>query len=319
MKKLIIKLIPIIDITLSPFVLVSAIVLKLVRRLGLSKVRLSRSILLRVGVLPINDHYYEPLFHPKHLFKPLSDDRHLPGINLNTNEQLSILDTFDFNSEIIEIPDDYVDNLTFHFKNGSFESGDADYWYNLIRIKKPKTIIEIGSGHSTKMAQLAIRKNKQNNENYVCNHICIEPYEMPWLEKLNDIQVLRKKVESVDIDFFKKLNENDILFIDSSHIIRPQGDVLFEFLEILPTLNKGVIVHIHDIFTPKDYLEEWVTKHHKLWNEQYLLEAFLTSNSQWSIIGALNYLKNNHFEALKNKCPKLDQSREPGSFYIQKI
>ncbi|WP_369410476.1 class I SAM-dependent methyltransferase [Pontibacter qinzhouensis] len=61
---------------------------------------------------------------------------------------------------------------------------------------------------------------------------------------------------------FQQLEANDILFIDSSHIIRPQGDVLFEYLEVLPTLKSGVIVHVHDIFTPKDYLNEWVYNRH---------------------------------------------------------
>ncbi|MCG6533542.1 MAG: class I SAM-dependent methyltransferase, partial [Syntrophales bacterium LBB04] len=77
--------------------------------------------------------------------------------------------------------------------------------------------------------------------------------------------------------------------------------------------------HIHDIFSPKDYLKEWVIDEVKLWNEQYLLEAFLTNNRDWKIIGALNYLHHNHFEQLSKKCPFLTQDREPGSFYIEKI
>jgi len=75
------------------------------------------------------------------------------------------------------------------------------------------------------------------------------------------------------------------LFIDSSHIIRPQGDVLFEYLEILPILNAGVFVHIHDIFTPKDYLSEWILDGKVFWNEQYLLEAFLSFNTCFKIMG----------------------------------
>ncbi|HAX18069.1 MAG TPA: hypothetical protein DCY00_05695, partial [Actinobacteria bacterium] len=117
---------------------------------------------------------------------------------------------------------------------------------------------------------------------------------------------------------FKKLDCNDILFIDSSHMIRPQGDVLYEYLELLPDLNNGVIVHIHDIFSPKDYPEEWVIGDVRFWNEQYLLEAFLTSNSRWKIIGALNFLHHNYYELLIEKCPRLTPDREPGSFYIQK-
>ena len=121
------------------------------------------------------------------------------------------------------------------------------------------------------------------------------------------------------MEFFSELEENDILFIDSSHIIRPQGDVLFEYLELIPILNKGVIVHVHDIFSPKNYLREWLEDEVRFWNEQYLLEAFLSHNNTWKIIGALNYLHHNHYEKLKSVAPFLTPDREPGSFYIQRI
>ncbi len=307
----------ILDVLLSPFVIFSAITLKMVRRIGLQRLSVSKNILLKIGVIPVRNHYYEPFFDYKYMKKPFSDERKLSGINWNINEQLQLLDEFGYEKEFETFSDYAVNDTTFHFKNGSFESGDAEYWYNIIRLKKPKKIIEIGSGHSTKMAQLAIKENSKLDTNYTCKHICIEPYEMPWLEKL-DIEVIRKRVEDIDVIFFRQLEANDILFIDSSHVIRPQGDVLFEYLELLPILNKGVIVHIHDIFSPRDYLESWLRDRVIFWNEQYILEAFLTSNSQWKILGALNYLKHNHFEKLATKCPRLTPEREPGSFFIIK-
>jgi hypothetical protein len=308
---------PFMDMLLVPFVLFSAVVLLVVRRLGFERLRRCKKALLKVGIMPIRNHYYEPLFDKRNLNKPLSDNRQLPGIDWNIQEQISILKSFHYNDELRNIPNDYKDDMAFHFNNGSFEYGDAEYWYNIIRLKKPRLIIEIGSGNSTKMAQLAIKQNKKENAEYQYEHICIEPYEMPWLEEL-DITVIRKKVENVNKDIFKKLNGNDILFIDSSHMIRPQGDVLYEYLELLPTLNNGVIVHVHDIFSPKDYPEKWVIDEVRFWNEQYLLEAFLTYNSSWKIIGALNLLHHNHYEKIKDKCPRLTPVREPGSFYIMK-
>lgn len=268
--------------------------------------------------MPLRNHYYEPLFDKRSLVKPLSNDRVLPGIEWNTEEQVYILSQLTYSHEFANIPDSYQNDLTFHFKNDAFESGDAEYWYSVIRQKKPKRIIEIGSGHSTKMAQIAIAKNKMENPIYQCEHICIEPFEMPWLEKLN-VVVIRERVEKLDKGIFQRLEAGDILFIDSSHIIRPQGDVLYEILELLPTLNVGVIVHIHDIFTPKDYPEHWVVGEVRFWNEQYLLEAFLTENRNWKIIGALNFLHHNFYGKLKAVCPRLSPDREPGSFYIQKV
>jgi hypothetical protein len=99
----------------------------------------------------------------------------------------------------------------------------------------------------------------------------------------------------------------------------PQGDVLFEYLEALPMLKPGVFVHIHDIFTPRDYLQEWIVNETKLWNEQYLLEAFLSFNREFRIIGAVNFLTHHHPAVLAERFPILEMEighREPGSFWI---
>ena len=114
------------------------------------------------------------------------------------------------------------------------------------------------------------------------------------------------------------MSKNDILFIDSSHVIRPNGDVLFEYLTLLPTLNPGVIVHIHDIFSPANYPGKWIDGEVKFWNEQYLLEAFLTHNDHWEIIAGLNYLHHKYANKLSSVCPFLENSHQPGSFYIRK-
>ena len=277
-------------------------------------------IFMKLRVLPLLDHYYAPLINPKkELRKSLREDRNLVGIDLNVAEQLSVLQKFKFNEELEGIPLEKPTSLAFYYNNGSYCSGDAEYLYNMIRHFKPKRIIEIGSGNSTLMAINALEENKKQDVNYNCEHICIEPYEMPWLEKTG-VKVIREKVESLDMDVFRSLGENDILFIDSSHIIRPQGDVLFEFLEILPNLNSGVLVHVHDIFSPKDYLDEWIYKRHYLWNEQYLLEAFLCFNSEFRVIGALNYLSHNYTEEFSKACPIFakQKDREPGAFWIVK-
>jgi hypothetical protein len=318
MKKLIKKLLPVADILLLPFIYPAAFLLKMVRKAGISNLPFCKSALMQVGVFPILNHYYEPLFDFGSLTRSLSDVRELPGIDWNDAEQLSVLQQFNFNEELKTIPLDKTNELHFYVNNPAFTSGDAEYLYNLIRLKKPSKFFEIGSGYSTLLATQAVSKNQSENSAYKCKHICIEPYEMPWLEKTG-VTVLRERVENVNKNLFLELGENDILFIDSSHIIRPQGDVLYEYLELLPILKPGVIVHVHDIFSPRDYLKQWLVDEVKLWNEQYLLEAFLSGNREWKIIGALNYLHHTYYDELKRTCPFLNQEREPGSFYIQKI
>lgn len=323
MKVLLKKILPFVfialDIFLMPFVFIAALPLKFVRRFGVARFPACRAALLKAGVMPVINHYYEPLFDGKNLRRPLSDERDLPGVDWNIEGQLSLLEKLNYGAELAGVSDKKTaDELSFYFDNPSFKAGDCEYWYNIIRHIKPARIVEIGCGNSTKMAVMAINKNMAEDPGYKCAHVCIEPYEMPWLEKTG-VKVIRDKAETVDMSVFRELKENDILFIDSSHMIRPQGDVLFEYLELLPVLNKGVIVHIHDIFSPRDYPEQWLIASALFWNEQYLLEAFLTSNNDYKIIGALNYLRHAHFDRLRQKCSRLTQSHEPGSFYIQKI
>jgi hypothetical protein len=306
------------DILLAPFVYPAAWVMRKIRWTGVDRMPHCKSALMKVGVFPIRNHYYEPQFDYRNSQSDFSQDRTLPGINWNISEQLAMLAKFSFAAELADLPQEKPETLKFYVNNNTFKSGDAEYWYQLIRAIKPRRIFEVGSGNSTLMAIHAICKNQEDDPSYQCKHICIEPYEVPWLEAAG-VSVVRKKVEDIERSFFSELQENDILFIDSSHVIRPQGDVLFEYLELLPSLNKGVIVHIHDIFSPKNYPKEWLEDEVLFWNEQYLLEAFLSHNSSWKIIGALNYLHHNYYDKLKSVAPFLTPEREPGSFYIQKI
>jgi len=318
LKNIVIILLPIIDKILAPFVYPASFLMKMIRMAGVHRMPLCKQILMQVGVFPIRNHYFEPLFDRRALKQPLEQIRILPGINWNVEAQLDLLECFCFNDELKDIPDSRSGELVFHFNNNSFESGDAEFLYNMIRLKKPARFFEVGSGNSTLMAKKAIERNELENSAYRCRHLCIEPYEKPWLEQTG-ITVVRQRVEDVDKEVFAELETDDILFIDSSHVIRPQGDILFEYLELLPTLNVGVIVHIHDIFSPRDYPKEWVIDEVRLWNEQYLLEAFLTCNRDWKVLGALNYLHHNHHESLRAKCPYVTHDSEPGSFYLQKI
>lgn len=199
----------------------------------------------------------------------------------------------------------------FNINNSFFGRGDAEILYQMIRYYRPKKIIEIGSGHSTLIALEAIKKN-----NFKTDFKCIEPYENLWLENLG-ISIIRKKIEDINYKKQVLLNKNDILFIDSSHIIKPGGDILKIYLEIIPFLRKGVIVHVHDIFTPKNYLQNWINDHVLFWNEQYLLEALLSDSNKYKIICSLNFLQKKYYNQLKRVCPYIQKNSEPSSFYFK--
>ncbi|MES2979780.1 MAG: class I SAM-dependent methyltransferase [Pseudomonadota bacterium] len=312
------------DLLLCVAIIPAAWLMRSYRRFGSERLPATTRRLKAMGVFPISNHYYEPLFDERLLTAPLDEDRALPGIDLDLAGQEALLDSMHCADELLalKLNEPPADPLRFSLNNGSFESGDAEFLYQFLRHTQPRKVIEIGSGNSTKIAQMALQQNRKAAEaagraTPSTEHICVEPYEQPWLEKLGNIQVLRARVEVCGIDWATALEPGDLLFIDSSHVIRPQGDVLKEYLEILPLLKPGVFVHVHDIFTPKDYPRAWVVDVVRLWNEQYLLEALLGNSARYKVVAAMNHLKHKRFDKLQKVCPYLTADREPGSFYLQ--
>jgi hypothetical protein len=272
-----------------------------------------------LGIGIVQHHYYEPLVRRGDLYRPLSDKRELPGVDLRIGEQLALVTQFNYAEELLALPLEKPSDTEFGYHNGWYEAGDAELFYDFVRFFKPKRIIEVGSGNSSLIAEKAIDANRVEDPGYVCEHICIEPFERPWLEQLG-IRIVRGRVELCDPALFETLGENDILFIDSSHVLRPQGDICYLYLSILPRLRPSVIVHVHDVFIPRDYLEQWVNQG-RLWNEQYVLEAFLSCNSQFRVLAALNLLAHDYRDSLARACPVLmrEPSFEPGAFWFQRV
>jgi len=164
--------------------------------------------------------------------------------------------------------------------NGAFEWMDARMLHYFIQKKRPNKIIEIGSGNST----LLMENTKQM---FGLNTMitCIEPYPMEFLNEMHasgKINLITDRLENIDLAMFQTLEENDILFIDSSHVAKLGSDVMYYFTKIFPLLKKGVNVHIHDIFFPFDYPLDWL-KEGRFWNEQYLLYVFLQYNTKYKI------------------------------------
>jgi methyltransferase family protein len=315
MKRLIAS---VLDLIGYPFALISGLVLKGVRRVGLRNLPLIRRLLLSLGLMPVRDHYYEPFFDPRGFRHPPSRPRPIAGIDWNEDGQLRLLDEFVFADEVTGWGRSSSDPTEYSLDNPTFLSGDAEFWYQLIRARKPRRIIEIGSGNSTLIARKALAANALEDPEFKCDHVCVEPFEMPWLERVG-VKVVRSRVEDLEYSFFDVLGGGDVLFIDSTHVIRPEGDVLFEYLELLPRLRPGVIVHVHDIFSPRNYLTEWLTEDVQFWNEQYLLEAFLAFNSEFEVLAAVNKLRHDHYGRLLEVCPHLTPDREPGSFYMRRV
>lgn len=249
----------------------------------------------------------------------------LVGIDMNEKSQIDLLSLFSakFKKEYEKIPKNKTPiPYKYYVKNPIFPIVDADILYCMIRHFKPRRIIEIGSGYSTYLSAEAILKNKEENEKCGCELIAIEPYPNETLRAgfPGLSQLVPKKAEDVPLSEFEKLKKNDVLFIDSSHTLAIGNDVQYEYLEIIPSLNKGVIVHCHDVFLPLEYPRRWVLKEHRFYSEQYLLQTFLAFNNAFEVLWAGTYMCLKHPDKMEAAFSSYTR-KEPyiaGSFWIRR-
>ena len=275
--------------------------------------------------LPVMFHYYQPIIKLDMLPPNYNHNENpLIGINLNIGNQLDLLNKFHYNEELERIPYDKTNESEPYYNSLNFPSySDAEILYNMIRYFKPTKIVEIGYGQSTKFIQLAIEENRQETGNKT-EHICIEAFEQQLPLEKSSLTIIRERVEHLDLSIFSRLSENDILFIDSSHVIRTGGDVVFEYLNIIPSLKKGVIVHSHDIFLPYEYPLKWIDERKFFWNEQYILQALLSHSSRYKILLSLNFLTRHYKLNVEKCCPMTKRKgrvKEPdtGSKFLDKF
>ena len=257
---------------------------------------------LGIHVTPV--HFYQPLPDTRTLPESLwQDERATPGIEWNEAVQLQLLrEEFPkYQSEYNALPAGQTsDPFQFHFDAGLFGGTDALALYCMVRHFRPATVLEIGCGVSSLLTAQAARKNGNTRL------ICVEPYPNEQLKQgfPGLTRLIPEQVQQVDMRHFEELGANDILFIDSSHVSKIGSDVNYLFLEVLPRLRPGVIVHVHDIFLPMEYRRDWVKEEFRFWNEQYLLQAFLIFNSQFEVLFANGFLGKRHAHDMRATFPK---------------
>jgi hypothetical protein len=173
---------------------------------------------------------------------------------------------------------------TYH--NAYFTSPDAEVAYAIIRQMQPKSLIEVGSGYSTKLFRSAIHDGGISTK-----LISIDPFPRTPIFGIAD-EIINQRVENVPPSFFvDRLEQDDILFIDSSHRIQTGNDVVTLTLKVVPVLRPGVLIHYHDIFLPFDYPREWVVENRWSWNEQYLVQALLDGSYRLEVVWPGHFLQ----------------------------
>jgi len=281
---------------------------------------------LNHGCLPLPVHYYSPVpdiadLKNRNIWKQRSS---LPGIQWDEPGQLQFLALIGkkYGAECHWPAENSGNPTQYYTENNSFIFGCAAAAHCIIRHFKPKRLIEIGSGFSSLIINEALAQNAR--ESHPCEYVIIDPYPQPFISGLSRLHSLMgQRVELLTPAFFRKLEPNDILFIDSSHMVKIGSDVNFLILDVLPTLNPGVVIHFHDIPMPYEYPESYLTNpgFRMLWTESYLLQAFLCLNPHFKILLAMSWIMNEHLPEFRQAFPHYNPSIHrnfSGSFWIQK-
>ncbi len=282
----------------------------------------SQLIAYRKNMMFPPGHYYSPIVSVPEIKK----DEHriwkedipdiLPGIDLNVDHQIQLMDKLkDYYSEI-PFQAEPKESFRYYYKNDYYSYTDAIVLYTMLQHFKPERIIEVGSGFSSAVML-------DTNEHFLKEKIhleFIEPNPKRLYSIFNDedrenIKVNEKLVQHIPISKFKDLQAGDILFIDSSHVAKTDSDLNFILFEILPNLNKGVLIHFHDIFYPFEYPKEWVFSGRN-WNENYILRAYLMHANAYKIILFADYLHTKHPETF-SKMP-LAYQNTGGCLWLEK-
>lgn len=237
-----------------------------------------------------NGHYHSPVVDPDSLgdyvkIRSNPGASGFDGINIDIDEMKAFWDTSKALISSAPFPEIKDDKYRFSFYGAPFPYGDALALHAIMGYCKPKRIVEIGSGFST-----ACMLDSADIHHLSDLHItCIEPYP----DRLNSlllpadkakITLLQKPVQHVPVaDIVGRLEANDILFIDSTHVLKTGSDVHYEIFEVLPAVRPGVMIHIHDCPYPFEYGQPWIDKNYS-WNEVYAVRAFLMYNMKFKIV-----------------------------------
>ncbi len=269
---------------------------------------------------------------PGHFYSPIPDWREIearsrtiferntnecPGVDLNEKAQLDLLDSFSRYYGALPFSDTPSEDTRYYYRNGYFSYPDAIILYSVLRHYTPRRVVEIGSGFSSAVMLDVNDLFLQDGALFTF----VEPYPERLLELLTQKDskhnILQRQAQDVPLETFRSLSENDILFVDSSHVVKAGSDVAHILFNILPELEPGVIVHFHDIFWRFEYPKEWLLAG-RAWNEAYFLRSFLQFNKTFEIMYFNSFMEANHADMLRRKMP-LCLMNPSGSIWLRKV
>lgn len=257
-------------------------------------------------------HFYSPICDPIEIARRYRDPwtttppSNIPGIDLALNAQIALWESWvPFLAEVRAVTAN-DQSRRYRAPSASYDVGDAIIYTCMLRHLRPARLIEVGSGSSSAVALdtfdrfFAVPPRAS----------FIEPYPALLLSLLapgdkDSVEIIATCVQEVPPSYFEELQRNDILFIDSTHIVKTGSDVVYELFEVLPRLRPGVVVHFHDVFYPFEYPRDWALVRNFSWNELYTLRAFLTGNRDWEIMFFNDYFVRKERERVAQDAPEI--------------
>jgi predicted O-methyltransferase YrrM len=278
------------------------------------------------------EHVYETWVPPGHFYSPfpdltefderadqlLSTEAQPAEIDLREEAQLELFDKLAELLHEVPFPVEPSDRFRYHFDNPAYAWGDGLILHAMLRHLKPRRVVEIGSGYSSAMLLDTTERWLEPGVELTF----IEPHSelVRSLLRAGDedrVRILESGVQDVAPDVFAQLQAGDILFIDSTHVVKAGSDVNHLFFEVLPRMAAGVVIHIHDVFFPFEYPAAWVHEQ-RAWQESYLLRAFLMYNAAFEIEWFQHLMWSRHRALLEARVP--DIGRNPGgNIWLRKV
>jgi predicted O-methyltransferase YrrM len=235
----------------------------------------------------------------------------LPGIAWDMDKYESILrDLAPFLSE-------FTPPEGFFWGNRFYGPVESEILYSLVRRCKPKRIVELGSGYTSLIIAAGCRRNA--SEGRRCRYVAFDPFPREFVKKGIDGLDSLEAVGATEVrqEEFEALGEGDLLFIDTTHTVKPGSDVNRVMLEVLPELRRGVLVHVHDVFLPYEYPRAFF-ENHCHWQEQYLLQALLTENPNFEVLFPSAAVARERPDLISGLMPQHQPPFGPGAFWIRR-
>jgi len=263
----------------------------------------------RLGYRLVREDFYSPLVDLNGL--PLEQARSaMGGIAFDSAAQLRYLSE-NLGPYLAEcdIPDNGVPGDLF-LRNGAYEAFDAEALYATVRHRRPERVLEIGSGFTTHIIAKGIAANGGGL------HQVFDPFARPEIDRLASVS--RCSAAEITDAEFAELSAGDILFVDSTHVVKMGSEVNRVVLDAMPALAPGVAVHFHDVYLPWDYPSEVFLYARQFMNEQYLLQAFLALNPSYKILLATHAVGRLHPEEVAALIPSVRAGASPCAFWVER-